>query len=216
VKISRKMTAYRIPVFLIGCAALLGALHAATSKPKPLKPTELLVRQYDKLVAQGALLTREGWTKSSGLWSSSDPYPQSGEIAVEDLGGLTAEDWVKDNRAQVETKWETYYGKIDSSLRYKPDSPVSGGILMGRMIALVCVDSGRSSPPNARIADTRCAGEWKLEGPQRFRVASLAAALKYVTEMRDKATDPAIRKNANRTIESLKHMGRGCGTASAC
>jgi hypothetical protein len=212
-----KIATYRFLASLTGCAALLGLLHgAASQQSKRLKPTELLVRRYDKLVNEGALLTPEGWNKSSSLWTSSDPYPQNGEIVVEHLGGAIGEDWVKDNRAQLETKWEDMYGRIDSTLRYKPEVPGNEPIMMGRMIALVCIDSGRNNTSNTLIADTRCAGEWKLEGPQRSRAASVAAALKYVTEMRDKTADLAIRKNANRTIEILKRLNRGRGAACAC
>ena len=41
--------------------------------------------------------------------------------------------------------------------------------------------------------------------------------ISYVERMRDKSNDPAIRKNAERTIAALKRqITSGCGSASAC
>lgn len=214
-----KLTAHKFSdVLLVVWAAILLAQPAVTAKQpaRQLKPTELVVRRHDKLVADGALLTAEGWKQSSMLWTSSDPYPRNGEIVVEDLSGIIGEDWVRGNRAQVETKWDDLYGSIDSSLRYKSGSPSGGSIMMARLLTLVCVESPQSVAVSAKRSDPRCAGEWKLEGPRRSREATIPRAIKYVTEMRDKSTDPVIRGNANKTIETLKHMGRGCGTASAC
>jgi hypothetical protein len=196
-------------------AALFLLLFAADAQvhKKPLKPTEKVVQQYEKVVAEGFLLTPEGWKHASRLWDSSDPYPKDGEIVVRSAGGSIGEDWVKGNRAQVETKWNDLYGRIDSALRYKPEGPNGEGIAMVQEFPLVCVTqpSLKDEPGSGG-----CAGEWKIAGPQQSRVATIPVAIRYVSEMRDKSTDPINRKNANRTIAILKRLTSGCGSASAC
>jgi hypothetical protein len=176
----------------------------AQNSKEQLKPTEQLVRRYEKLIAAGDLLTPTGWKRASQLFEKSNPYPPSGEIYVVSTGGAVGEDWVKGDRAQVETKWDDNYGTIDSALRYKPPSP-SGRIAMGQIFPLILTHaqpdgSGNSTPP------TEPAAEWKFEGYLRIRSATIPAAIKYVKQMRDRSTDPAIRKNADRTIAALKRL----------
>jgi hypothetical protein len=209
-----QVIAHKNPMLILALSvACLAALAATSKKPaKQWKPTESVVREYDKFITSGALLTPEGWKRSSSLFNTSDPYPQNGEIVVEDISELMAEDWVKGDHAQVETKWDDLYGRIDSSLRYKSQFPGGAPMTAARLITLVCVPS---TAVNTEMSDPRCAGEWKLEGPQRVRSATRLAAIKYVMEMRDKSTDPKIRKNADKTIEILKRLGRH-SPACAC
>ena len=198
-------------------AALFLLLFVADAQvhKKSLRPTELLVQQYEKMVAEGSLLTPEGWKQASGLFDSSGPYPKDGEVVVRSAGGSIGEDWVKGDRAQVETKWNDLYGRINSALQYKPADLNGGGIVMVQEFSLVCVGQP-SDAGKVEAADLSCAGEWRLAGPQQFRVATIPVAIRYVSEMRDKSSDPMIRKNANRTIAILKNLTSGCGSASAC
>jgi len=186
---------------------------AAQNSKEQLKPTERLVRRYEKLIAAGDLLTPAGWKRASQLFEKSSAYPLSGEIYVVSTGGAVGEDWVKGDRAQVETKWDDNYGTIDSALRYKPPSP-SGRIAMAQMFSLVLTHaqpdgSGNSTPL------TEPAAEWKFEGDLHIRSATVYAAIRYVQRMRDRSTDPAIRKNAARTIAALKRLTIPC-PACAC
>jgi hypothetical protein len=185
----------------------------AQNSKEQLKPTEQLVRRYEKLIAAGDLLTPAGWKRASQLFEKSNPYPPSGEIYVVSTGGAVGEDWVKGDRAQVETKWDDNYGTIDSALRYKPPSP-SGRIAMVQMFSLVLTHAQPDGSGNSTLP-TEPAAEWKFEGDLHIRSATIYAAIKYVERMRDRSTDPAIRKNADRTIAALKRLSIPC-PACAC
>src|SRR4029077_3460561 len=53
--------------------------------------------------------------------------------------------------------------------------------------------------------------EWKIEGPM-VRWTTLEQAIKYVSLMRDKTDDPVIKKNAEKTIATLKRLGNAAVT----
>jgi hypothetical protein len=84
------------------------------------KATELVIARYENLIADGALLTPDGWRRAAKLFDQSNAYPQDGVIFLTSTGGALGEMWLKGDRAQVETKWTDYDGSIDSTLRYKP------------------------------------------------------------------------------------------------
>jgi len=195
---------------------LLGIIVAAAQVPKPQKkPTELVVRRYEKLIADGSLLTPQGWKRASKLFDTLDPYPRNGEIWVVSTGGLVGEDWVKGDRAQVETKWNDTFGTIDSSLRLKPPGP-RGSIMMGEIFSLVFIHQPSVTKGTGEAPESAVLGEWKIEGPWRMRTATIPVTIRYVAEMRDQSNDPDIRRNADKTIAALKRLVHGCGSASAC
>ena len=80
------------------------------------KPTEDVVIRYENLVAKGAFLTPEGWKLASKLYDYSGAFPARAEIFLMSVGGSLGENWSKENRAEVETKWTDYYGSVDSAL----------------------------------------------------------------------------------------------------
>ena len=49
-----------------------------------------------------------------------------------------------------------------------------------------------------------------------MRWTTVERAVEYVSLMRDKTDSALVKKNADRTIATLKRMGKPCGTASAC
>jgi hypothetical protein len=200
------------PVLIV----LLGIIVAAAQAPRTQKkPTELVIRRYEKFIADGSLLTPEGWKRASKLFDTLDPYPRNGEIWVVSTGGLIGEDWVKGDRAQVETKWNDSFGTIDSSLRLKPPVP-RGSIMMGEIFSLVFVHQPPRTKGTGEALEAPGVGEWKIEGSHRVRTATIPVAIRYVTEMRDQSNDSNIRRNADKTIAALKRLGHGCGSASAC
>jgi hypothetical protein len=150
---------------------------------------------------QGALLTPEGWKKAGQLFTESKPYPANGTIYLWSPG-IVGEDWVKGEDALVETKWDDEEGSIDSSLRYTPPESVDIiGTLFRLRLSFPLRDATTSTDTTTRTVDSP---EWKLTGPLQRRVASVQQAITYVTRKRNEATDPVIRKNADKTIATLK------------
>ena len=169
------------------------------------KATEEVVKRYQELIADGALLTPDGWKRAAKLHDSSNPYPENGVILLTSTGGAVGEMWVKGDRAEVQTMWTDSFGRIDSALRYMPEHSDAVGTIY--VFHLVRAKTESTGPR-----------EWKIEGPLRMRSATLDKAIEYVRRMREKSADPAIKKNADRTIAVLQNLKRerSCGSASAC
>lgn len=47
---------------------------------------------------------------------------------------------------------------------------------------------------------------WLIDGSDTTEWTTVEAAIRYVTEMRDHATDPLIKKNADRTLAMLNRI----------
>jgi hypothetical protein len=195
----------------------LGVIPARGETPqRQLKPTERVVTQYLKLVAKGALLTPEGWNEAGLLFTAWSGFPSDGPIRLMTTGGTLGEMWMKEDRADVETKWTNDMGTIDSLLRYEP--PVYPHVTM-TTYAFTLVLTNKVREPGAMPGTTTEATgprEWKMEGPLKDRFATVESAIAYVTRMRDRATDPRIKNNAEQTIKTLQHLSKNCGNASAC
>ena len=194
---------------------LLGAVTLDAQAPRPqLKPTEQVVKQYLKLVGDGALLTPEGWQKAQKLFTESDQYPNKGPVFLLTLGNF-GEMWVEGNKALVETKWTDYMGKVDSALRYYP--PEGPHVTMtGFRFPLLFTNEHREVGANGMTTrEVTGAWEWKIEGPHQ-KWATVEKTIIWLNEKSDQTSDLVIKKNAEKTIAILKHLGKPCGNASAC
>jgi hypothetical protein len=183
------------------------------------KPTEKVVIQYEKLVADGAFLTPEGWKQAGKLYDRSGPFPRGGVISLMSTGGALGENWINDGRAEVETKWTDYLGTVDSALRYQPPKYEYSvrPTMTVYVFHLVYTNKHRDIGANGEtIREVTGPWEWKMEDPPIARWATVDRTIVYVSLMRDKSNDPGIRKNADKTIAALKRLGEGCGSASAC
>jgi hypothetical protein len=179
------------------------------------KPTERVVVEYEKLVANGAFLTPEGWKMAGKLFEQSSVFPRDGVIFLMTTGGSLGENWVKDNQAEVETKWTDYLGTINSALRFTP--PQDDVTMTAFVFRLVYTNKHRDLGINGEtIRESTGVWEWKIEGPQITRWTTVNRAMEYVSLMRDKTDDPLVKKNADKTIAALKRIGNACGNASAC
>jgi len=196
------------PVSMLALVCL-GLLTASAQSPKkPLKPTELTVKRYERLILHGALLTPTGWKAASGLFTTADPYPANSEILVEWTGtNVLGEEWNHGARAEVNTKWNDSYGTIDSNLIFKPQNA-----RLANVYTLVFVPSvrGESSSANSKL------GTWKIEGPLCYRAADIPDTIKYLERMRTHSRSPILRKNAAESIRALKRAHSGCGVPNPC
>jgi hypothetical protein len=87
---------------------------------------------------------------------------------------------------------------------------------MVEIFSLVFVRQQSGTKGTGEAPDSAGLGDWKIEGPQRLRTATIPGVIRYLMEMRDQSDDPVVRRNADKTIAALKRLGHGCGSASAC
>jgi len=206
------MNVFRTIIVVLLLAPTILTVQAPQSSGKP---TELVVVEYERLVANGAFLTPEGWKKAGKLFEQSNAFPPDGEILLMGTGGNLGEDWVKGNEAQVETKWTDDMGTIDSTLRFKP--PRQDVVMTSYVFCLVYTNKHRDIGRNGEtVRELTGPWEWKIAEPQTYRVTTPDRAVEYLALMRDKTDSPLIKKNADKTIAALKHTMNGCGRASAC
>ncbi len=200
----------------IGLTLFLGLSLAVAQAPDAHpKPTELVIRRYEKYIANGALLTPAGWKRASRLFEGSDPYSRNSEIQLVSTGGSVGENWMRGDEAEVVTKWNDFYGTVGADLRYKP-SPYDGSVMLGQIFAMVQTHRPLGTDQRVKTTGTTVAGEWKIKGTQRVRFATIPVAIQYLEGIRDQSEDPVLRENARKTIAALKRQRHGCGSASAC
>jgi hypothetical protein len=163
-------------------------------------PTEAVVQKYLKLIVQGALLTPQGWKTAGELFTEAKPYPANGTIYLWSPGYVG--DWsIKGDTAQVATKWADEEGSIDSSLRYIPPPKV---YIIGHVYQLQLLGPHQSAAGGTPSEKPAGDASWKIKGPLTLRTASVEQAIVYLQKKRDATTDPSIRKNAEKTIATLK------------
>jgi hypothetical protein len=196
----------------------LGVVSVTTQAPKSQgKPTEQLVVHFEKLVANGAFLTPRGWKMAGELFARWGPFPRDNKIALMTVGGSLGETWVKDDQAQVETKWTDDLGTIDSALRFKPPNDEIRSDMTSFVFHLIYTNKHRDiGAKGETIREVSGPWEWKIDEPLIIRWATVDRAIEYVEQMGNKSDDPIIRTNAARTIAALKRLNPGCGRASAC
>jgi hypothetical protein len=100
-------------------------------------------------------------------------------------------------------------GKIDANLRYTP-LPPKQSFKSGRGYDLVAVPAHTLvSVPGTKKPEEKVNTNvtyWKVKGSPHNPWTTVNTAIRYVLEMREKATDPAIKKNADQTIAKLLRL----------
>lgn len=181
----------------------LGQLY----RPPKGSPDEVL-DQYFKMINDGVLLTPEGWKDAERLFVHPSPVRRDGTILVTTkypLGNGPMS--VNGNKAEAWQKWVDDIGTIDSEFRYHPppkgDVEVEGTI---RIFRLLFTDEHWETAADGKEKVVSGPPKWRIEGSLAARAASREAAIRYLTEMRDKTADPAMKHNADTAIAILKRL----------
>jgi hypothetical protein len=96
-------------------------------------------------------------------------------------------------------------GDLDSSLRFTSEAPTKSKVREDYTLVLsnkYFLRGGHGEPAQEIIGPRR----WKIEDSTREQWISVNAAINYVTDMRDKTTDPAVQQNANQTLAKLMSL----------
>lgn len=183
------------PFALVIISALsLSAQSATTSQESP----KAAIDQFLTMAINGELQTPDGWRKAGVLFAHPNSMPYGKPIIIVGDDYSTRQTWIAGTHAEVIVTYREL-GRIDSSLRYSSPDPSSRKIAAA--YDLILTNNGTSVLGSA----TQTAGaHWRIENPQRFVWTGLPAAVRYVTERRDKATDRLIKRNASITLMKLR------------
>ena len=198
-------------VLILALLAVLDALAVSGQAQAPRQsgrsPREI-VEQLWKLATEGELLTPEGWSRYSGLFLHPEPPPGNKVIRIVSNSWGVEGVLAKGSDMEVAVDYAEA-GQIDSRLRYTPPPPpfVRTGLIYHFVLApthwtmlmsdgkVITGKEERTGPAESQITGS--------PGPPWTTVNT---AIRYVLEMRQKTTDPLIKKNADQTLSKLMKL----------
>ncbi|MBZ5719772.1 MAG: hypothetical protein LAO03_05270 [Acidobacteriia bacterium] len=197
--------------------ALVAALSAqdkpsaaeAASEPIQGKSRTEVVDEVWRMATQGELLTPEGWRQACGFYTNPTPFSGNKMILVmSNDWGPSYEDTLKGDSTDVEMGYVDM-GKIDFALHYTPP-PKTEFVKTGFLYHLVTVPAYLMmyGPDGKTLVEKKPVGYrvWQIQGSPGLPWTTVNTAIRYVLEMRNKTTDPAIKNNADQTIAKLLKM----------
>ncbi|MHB8524881.1 MAG: hypothetical protein ACYDD2_01815 [Candidatus Acidiferrales bacterium] len=186
---------------------------AQAARVKQKSPAEV-VRDFLKIETTGGRLTPEGWNKASAFFIR--PQMPFGNKVIHVILNFNAD--VAYETARTENWAEVYggtneVGQLDSSLRFdptlQPPNPYHVAFIVGPSIKFNLVLTDRHwQLESDGVMGKEVTGqpEWKIVDDLPGIFITVDAAVRYVTKMRAKTSDPVTRKNADSALAALKHL----------
>jgi hypothetical protein len=191
------------------CAIALDSAGQKTPEASS-SPTDV-IREYWKMETSGGRLTPAGWYRATAFFVKSDiPPPTVTLHVVRDSGDDTFEVTAKtDNWAEVTLNTDEL-GQVNQSLRLKifpRFGPYGVEIRRGPYIPFHVVLTTKRwefRPDGTLGPQIAGAPQWLIDCTENDDIwVNEAVAVRYVTDTRNKTTDPAIKKNADDTLAKL-------------
>lgn len=186
----------------VGLILVATSLHSQTTSLEQVPPRKV-IEQYLEMVEKGDLLTSEGWNRVSALFSAPNPEPKDNTIFVTTKHHSISERWIKGNQAEVQDGWWDPVGSFDSALRYIPSSQTRTEGNIG-IYHLILTDKYWEHGADGSAKELTGPLQWKIDGPLTRRWTTVEAAIRYVTQMRDKSSNAVVKQNADKTVEVLQ------------
>jgi hypothetical protein len=158
------------------------------------------------MATRGELLTTDGWRLASGYFSKPGP-PDSDKVVQVVSNYFGVNNYSNDGTiAMVEMEY-TDEGQINAVLRYRPPHETHADktslryrLVSGPSYMVTYGPDGKTKVQEKEIPGKKA---WLVQGPPPAPWATVNAAIRYLLEMREKATDPAIKENADQTLTIL-------------
>lgn len=165
------------------------------------------VERFMREETEGARLTDDGYRQASTYFVHPSPFSKNPTVFV--IGNeFLVWDPMKNtegNRARINVEIDPK-GHIDGQLRFTP----AGKNFLKSFILfnlLYVPESANDAQPSDNPAEkVPRSGHWLIADPNDTVVLTAKTATRYVTEMRDKSTDPIVKKNADATLAQLAKL----------
>jgi hypothetical protein len=182
---------------------------AAAASPSPID----MIKQYWKMETNGGRLTSDGWYRATAFFIKSDvPPPTLTLHVVRDSSLDTFEVTARtDNWAEVTLNTDEI-GQLDHSLRLKILPRVGlhdVEILRGPYIpfhVVLSINRWEFRPDGTLGSEITGSPKWLIDCTENEIWVNEAVAVRYVTDARNKTTDPTIKKNSDESLAKLSKM----------
>ena len=184
------MTQRAVTVLAVALVALAGAdqvLRGAGHPGQATPSTDIraTVERYCRLDAAGARLTAEGRKELAKFVTPVD-MTMPREVALIRTFSVADPVTLTDRRARIGIDY-THLGFLETATaRLRLEAP---GLWEKEVVTL-----------------SRSDAAWKIDGPLQWSFVTVAATRVYVTRLRAQTTDPAVKRNADRTLAALKRL----------
>ena len=191
---------------LLALSSVASAQTKYAGPPAP-SPRDVVERLWS-MAMRGELLTQEGWNRAAGFFTIPQPRPNNTPIlVVSNYYGVNSEQRTE-STADVQMEYADC-GQIDRQLRYSPP-PKTRAYKTAFGYHLVCVPTYMMmyGSDGKTLLEKKPTGAtaWQIEGRPPLPWTTVNTAIRYVLEMRDKATDPVAKKNADTTLAKLRTL----------
>jgi len=182
---------------LLGSASAQTGTKAANPKSESisLDSPRTVLERYCELDGDGKQLTADGWQEMAGFLLRPEPPNFKLIVVVKDF--VVSDPIIEGDKAKFYVEY-LYLGELYPRLGYTDphiikDSPetVRGPIKVRVQYTLV-----------RNVQEST----WRIEESQFAPHITVEAAVRYVTELKNKTADATVRRNAERTIASLAHQ----------
>jgi len=163
-----------------------------------------VVEKYWEMGVRGELLSSAGWKAASSYFTKPNPDPKDKSFDVySNFYGITG---ISSEAGQADVQMEFIDGgRIDSNLRYSPPTKTAAFKTAFDFHLVQAPAYMRMFGPDGKteVEKKQIGYAWKIDAMESRPWTTVNTAIRYVLEMRNKTTDPAIKKNADDTLAKL-------------
>lgn len=186
------------------------AAATAQTAGNTMKSPKEVVEEFWGLETNGERLTPEGWNHANRFFVHSTPPPANKVIRVINVSSVwdpVANDFhaLPDGTAEIEVGVLGIWG-IDSKMRFFVASKtMKSGVLYKLFRTSMHWELGTDGTSATPVGGPL---EWRISERDNTIWLGADAAIHYVIDIRDRTTDPEIRKNSTITIRKLKVVAK--------
>jgi hypothetical protein len=195
-----------LAILLIFVVAVATAQTSGTSIRSPKE----VVEEFWKLEITGERLTPEGWNRTNRYFVHAIPPPSNSVIRVINASSVwdpIARDFhaVPDGTAEIEVGVLGVWGIASDMRFFVASKTMKSGVLYKLVLTSLHWEQGTGETSAIPLGGPL---EWRIGERDNTIWLGPDAALRYVSDIRDRTTDPEIRKNSTTTIRKLKVVAK--------
>jgi hypothetical protein len=176
---------------------------AETRSPKQ------VVEEYWRLETSGGRLTAEGWDQAGRFFVRRSPIPSERVIIVVGQDYSVWDPVISNGMAEVAVGFhDSCKCNLDPQLRLVPSKTIHAIKTSVKFKLVLAPRHWETDSQGRAVREIEGTPEWRIDAYSTNSPIWLTvdAAIRYLTEVRDKIKDPTMKTNADASLEKLKRL----------